>query len=133
MIRSSKGIPTPTRACTHSRTRFMARSERATSATIFRRPICNGEARIRLSFCSMPRSSSAERGGRITNVDLTLICERPKIGPHREAMCARMAELLGIERERVSVKATTSEGLGFTGRKEGIAALATATVVFDAG
>jgi 2-C-methyl-D-erythritol 4-phosphate cytidylyltransferase / 2-C-methyl-D-erythritol 2,4-cyclodiphosphate synthase len=74
-----------------------------------------------------------ERGGRITNVDITLICERPKIGPHREAMCARMAELLRIERERVSVKATTSEGLGFTGRREGIAALATATVVFDAG
>jgi 2-C-methyl-D-erythritol 4-phosphate cytidylyltransferase/2-C-methyl-D-erythritol 2,4-cyclodiphosphate synthase len=72
-----------------------------------------------------------ERGGRITNVDITLICERPKIGPHREAMCARLAELLGIERERVSVKATTSEGLGFTGRKEGIAALATATVVFS--
>ncbi|MGA9267033.1 MAG: 2-C-methyl-D-erythritol 2,4-cyclodiphosphate synthase, partial [Rhodomicrobium sp.] len=74
-----------------------------------------------------------ERGGRITNVDITLICERPKIGPHREAMCARMAELLRIERERVSVKATTSEGLGFTGRGEGIAALATATVVFGAG
>ncbi len=70
------------------------------------------------------------RGGRITNADLTLICERPKIGPHREAMRARMAELLGVERERVSVKATTSEGLGFTGRQEGIAALATATVVF---
>ncbi|MFZ1109088.1 MAG: bifunctional 2-C-methyl-D-erythritol 4-phosphate cytidylyltransferase/2-C-methyl-D-erythritol 2,4-cyclodiphosphate synthase [Rhodomicrobium sp.] len=74
-----------------------------------------------------------ERGGRVTNADITLICERPKIGPHREAMRARMAELLGIERERVSVKATTSEGLGFTGRREGIAALATATVVFGRG
>ncbi len=72
----------------------------------------------------------AGRGGRITNADVTLICERPKIGPHREAMRARMAELLGMELERVSVKATTSEGLGFTGRREGIAALATATVVF---
>lgn len=72
----------------------------------------------------------AARGGRVTNADVTLICERPKIGPHREAMRARMAELLCIERERVSVKATTSEGLGFTGRREGIAALATATVVF---
>ena len=71
-----------------------------------------------------------ERGGRITNVDVTLICERPKIGPHRDAMRARMAELLDIEHERVSVKATTSEGLGFAGRCEGIAALATATVVF---
>jgi 2-C-methyl-D-erythritol 4-phosphate cytidylyltransferase/2-C-methyl-D-erythritol 2,4-cyclodiphosphate synthase len=71
-----------------------------------------------------------ERGGKVTNADITLICERPKIGPHREAMCLRMAELLGVERERVSVKATTSEGLGFTGRREGIAAMATATVVF---
>lgn len=71
-----------------------------------------------------------ERGGRVTNADVTLVCERPKIGPHREAMCEKMAGLLGVERERVSVKATTSEGLGFTGRQEGIAALATATVVF---
>ncbi len=74
-----------------------------------------------------------ERGGHITNADITLVCERPKIGPHREAMCAKMADLLDIERERVSVKATTSEGLGFTGRREGISALATATVVFDRG
>jgi 2-C-methyl-D-erythritol 4-phosphate cytidylyltransferase/2-C-methyl-D-erythritol 2,4-cyclodiphosphate synthase len=73
-----------------------------------------------------------EKGGRIANADVTLICERPKIGPHRDAMRARMAELLGVEIERVSVKATTSEGLGFTGRKEGIAALATATVAFAA-
>jgi len=74
----------------------------------------------------------AEKGGRITNADVTLICERPKVGPHRDAMRARLAELLGIEIERVSVKATTSEQLGFTGRREGIAALATATVVFGA-
>jgi 2-C-methyl-D-erythritol 4-phosphate cytidylyltransferase / 2-C-methyl-D-erythritol 2,4-cyclodiphosphate synthase len=73
-----------------------------------------------------------EKGGRVTNVDVTFICESPKIGPHRDAMRARMADLLGIEIERVSVKATTSEGLGFTGRKEGIAALATATVAFGA-
>jgi 2-C-methyl-D-erythritol 4-phosphate cytidylyltransferase/2-C-methyl-D-erythritol 2,4-cyclodiphosphate synthase len=72
----------------------------------------------------------AARGGRITNADITIVCERPKIGPHREAMCVKVAGLLGVERERVSVKATTSEGLGFTGRQEGISALATATVVF---
>lgn len=72
----------------------------------------------------------AERGGRITNVDVTLICEQPRIGPHREAMRARIAELLRLDRERVSVKATTSEGLGFTGRREGIAALATVSVAF---
>ncbi len=71
-----------------------------------------------------------EHGGQVTNADVTIICERPKIGPYRAAMCAKMAELLGVERERVSVKATTSEGLGFTGRREGISALATATVVF---
>jgi 2-C-methyl-D-erythritol 4-phosphate cytidylyltransferase/2-C-methyl-D-erythritol 2,4-cyclodiphosphate synthase len=69
------------------------------------------------------------RGGIIDHVDVTLICERPKIGPHRDAMRARIAEILGITVERVSVKATTSERLGFTGREEGIAALATATLV----
>jgi len=69
-----------------------------------------------------------ERGGRIVNVDVTLICEKPKITPHAPAMIARLAELMGIETHRVSVKATTSERLGFTGRMEGIAAQAVATV-----
>jgi 2-C-methyl-D-erythritol 4-phosphate cytidylyltransferase / 2-C-methyl-D-erythritol 2,4-cyclodiphosphate synthase len=68
-------------------------------------------------------------GGSIGNVDVTLLCEAPKIAPHREAMRRRIAEILGLEEARVSVKATTTEGLGFTGRREGIAALATATVV----
>jgi 2-C-methyl-D-erythritol 4-phosphate cytidylyltransferase / 2-C-methyl-D-erythritol 2,4-cyclodiphosphate synthase len=70
----------------------------------------------------------AERRGRIEHVDVTLICERPKVSPHREAMVSRIAELLSIDRSRVSVKATTTEGLGFTGRGEGIAAQAIATV-----
>ncbi len=70
----------------------------------------------------------AEAGGTIRHLDVTLICERPKIGPHRAAMVARIAELLGIAAGRVSVKATTTEGLGFTGRGEGIAAQATATL-----
>jgi 2-C-methyl-D-erythritol 4-phosphate cytidylyltransferase/2-C-methyl-D-erythritol 2,4-cyclodiphosphate synthase len=70
----------------------------------------------------------ADRGGVIGHVDVTLICERPKIGPHREAMTLRVAEILGIEKSRVSIKATTSEGLGFTGRREGLAAQAVATV-----
>jgi 2-C-methyl-D-erythritol 4-phosphate cytidylyltransferase/2-C-methyl-D-erythritol 2,4-cyclodiphosphate synthase len=70
-----------------------------------------------------------ETGYTIGNVDLTLICEAPKIGPHREAMRARLAELLGTALEAVNVKATTTEGLGFTGRGEGIAAQATATLV----
>ncbi|MSO65198.1 MAG: bifunctional 2-C-methyl-D-erythritol 4-phosphate cytidylyltransferase/2-C-methyl-D-erythritol 2,4-cyclodiphosphate synthase [Alphaproteobacteria bacterium] len=67
-------------------------------------------------------------GGIVAHVDVTLICEAPKIAPHREAMVARIATLLGIARDRVSIKATTTDGLGFTGRREGIAAQATATV-----
>lgn len=69
-------------------------------------------------------------GGRIANADVTLICEAPRIGPHREAMVAAMAQMLGIDPGRVSVKATTNERLGFVGREEGIAAIATASVVF---
>jgi 2-C-methyl-D-erythritol 4-phosphate cytidylyltransferase/2-C-methyl-D-erythritol 2,4-cyclodiphosphate synthase len=69
-----------------------------------------------------------ERGGELTRADLTIICERPKIGQHRKAMRARIADIMGIGERRVSVKATTTEGLGFTGRAEGIAAQATVTV-----
>ncbi|MCC7319344.1 MAG: bifunctional 2-C-methyl-D-erythritol 4-phosphate cytidylyltransferase/2-C-methyl-D-erythritol 2,4-cyclodiphosphate synthase [Rubellimicrobium sp.] len=69
------------------------------------------------------------RGFTITHADVTLICERPKIGPHAGAMRAELARILGIDAGRVSVKATTSETLGFTGRGEGIAAMATATLV----
>ncbi|MFY7782045.1 MAG: bifunctional 2-C-methyl-D-erythritol 4-phosphate cytidylyltransferase/2-C-methyl-D-erythritol 2,4-cyclodiphosphate synthase [Tagaea sp.] len=69
-----------------------------------------------------------ERGGEIRHVDVTLICERPKVGPHREAMRAALARILDIDVARVSVKATTTEGLGFAGRREGIAAQAAATV-----
>jgi len=71
-------------------------------------------------------------GGRIINVDVTLICEAPKIGPHRDAMRAAIAEILAIPVGRVSVKATTSERLGFTGRGEGIAAMASASVSMPA-
>jgi len=69
-----------------------------------------------------------EAGYAVANVDVTLICEAPKIGPHREAMRARLADLLGVDLAAVSVKATTTERLGFTGRGEGIAAQAVATV-----
>lgn len=72
---------------------------------------------------------AAAGGWRIGNVDCTLVCERPKIGPHAGAMQARMGEIMGLSPECVSVKATTSERLGFTGREEGIAALATATLI----
>ena len=70
-----------------------------------------------------------ETGYRVGNIDLTLICEEPKIGPHREAMRARIAELAGVDIDSISVKATTTERLGFTGRGEGIAAQAIATVI----
>lgn len=69
-----------------------------------------------------------ERGGMVAHCDVTIVAEAPKIGPHREAMRAAIAEACGLPVDRVGVKATTNEGLGFTGRREGIAALATATV-----
>ncbi|NIZ15485.1 2-C-methyl-D-erythritol 2,4-cyclodiphosphate synthase, partial [Phaeobacter sp. HF9A] len=69
------------------------------------------------------------KGFTIGNIDCTLVCEYPKVGPHAEAMRDRMAEITGLERDRISIKATTSERLGFTGRGEGIAALATATLI----
>jgi 2-C-methyl-D-erythritol 4-phosphate cytidylyltransferase / 2-C-methyl-D-erythritol 2,4-cyclodiphosphate synthase len=71
----------------------------------------------------------AARGGVLANADITLICERPKIAPHAEAMRARLAALLGVDPGRISVKATTTEKLGFTGRGEGIAAQAAATIL----
>jgi 2-C-methyl-D-erythritol 4-phosphate cytidylyltransferase/2-C-methyl-D-erythritol 2,4-cyclodiphosphate synthase len=71
----------------------------------------------------------AEKGGRILHCDVTLICERPKIGPYRDAMRARIAEILHLDVERISVKATTTEGMGYTGRREGLAAQAVATVM----
>ena len=72
---------------------------------------------------------AADTGYTVGNIDLTLICEAPKIGPYRDAMRARLAVLLGVAKANVSVKATTTEKLGFTGRGEGIAAQAMATMV----
>lgn len=72
----------------------------------------------------------SERGGFISHVDITMMCENPRIGPHRDAMVKRVAELLEMDPARVSVKATTTERLGFTGREEGIAAQAVATLRF---
>lgn len=71
----------------------------------------------------------AARGGRLANADITLICERPKVTPHAPAMIARLAELLGVGTDRISVKATTTEKLGFTGRGEGIAAQAVVSIL----
>jgi 2-C-methyl-D-erythritol 4-phosphate cytidylyltransferase/2-C-methyl-D-erythritol 2,4-cyclodiphosphate synthase len=86
----------------------------------------NAESAIFLDHaCALARS----RGYAITHLDCTLICEAPKVGPHATAMRAEMARITGLEDSRVSIKATTSERLGFTGRGEGIAAMATATLV----
>jgi 2-C-methyl-D-erythritol 4-phosphate cytidylyltransferase / 2-C-methyl-D-erythritol 2,4-cyclodiphosphate synthase len=80
-------------------------------------------------FLAHAAKLTAEAGYAVGNVDLTIICEGPKIGPHREAMRARLAAIMGIDSSQVSVKATTTEKLGFTGRSEGIAAQAAATLV----
>ena len=80
-------------------------------------------------FLSHAVGLAAQQGYRVGNVDLTIICEAPKIGPHREAMRARLAEILSVPVSAVSVKATTTERLGFTGRGEGIAAQAAATLL----
>ncbi len=74
-----------------------------------------------------------DRGGIIDHVDCTIICEAPKVGPYREPMQARVAEILSIAPGSVSIKATTTEGLGFTGRGEGIAAQAVATIRMEPG
>jgi 2-C-methyl-D-erythritol 4-phosphate cytidylyltransferase/2-C-methyl-D-erythritol 2,4-cyclodiphosphate synthase len=79
-------------------------------------------------FLTHARDLIAARGGRIDHVDLTIICESPKIGPHREAMRLRLGELLRLRPSQISIKATTTERLGFAGRGEGIAAQAIATV-----
>jgi 2-C-methyl-D-erythritol 4-phosphate cytidylyltransferase/2-C-methyl-D-erythritol 2,4-cyclodiphosphate synthase len=83
-------------------------------------------------FLAYAAERVAARGGRIVNVDVTLICEQPKVKPHRLAMRERLSELLQIPLDAVSVKATTSEGLGFTGRSEGLAAQAVASVELPA-
>ncbi|MEM1313612.1 MAG: bifunctional 2-C-methyl-D-erythritol 4-phosphate cytidylyltransferase/2-C-methyl-D-erythritol 2,4-cyclodiphosphate synthase [Pseudomonadota bacterium] len=84
-------------------------------------------------FLAKAAERVAARGGRLVNADVTLICERPKIGPHAEAMRTRLAEILRIDVGRVSVKATTTERLGFPGREEGIAALASCSVALPEG
>lgn len=79
-------------------------------------------------FLAFAAARVRERGGRIDHLDLTIVCEAPKVGPHRDAMRAAIAVAAEIAPERVAIKATTSERMGFTGRREGLAALATATI-----
>lgn len=85
----------------------------------------NAESEI---FLAKAADLVRDRRGTINNIDVTIICEAPKIGPHRDTMRARMSEILDIPPEKIAVKATTTEKLGFTGRGEGIAAQATATI-----
>jgi 2-C-methyl-D-erythritol 4-phosphate cytidylyltransferase/2-C-methyl-D-erythritol 2,4-cyclodiphosphate synthase len=73
-----------------------------------------------------------ERGGIVDHVDCTVICEEPKVGPHRLDMVRSVAAMLGLKESQVSIKATTTEGLGFTGRREGIAAQAVASIRMEA-
>ncbi|MGB3316147.1 MAG: bifunctional 2-C-methyl-D-erythritol 4-phosphate cytidylyltransferase/2-C-methyl-D-erythritol 2,4-cyclodiphosphate synthase [Albidovulum sp.] len=80
-------------------------------------------------FLTHAAGLARDRGYTISNADVTLVCERPKIGPHAIEMAAELARITGVEPDRISVKATTSERLGFTGREEGIAAIATITLV----
>jgi len=80
-------------------------------------------------FLTHAADLARSKGYELSNCDITLICERPKIGPHAEAMQTRLAEIMKVDVARVSVKATTSETLGFTGREEGIAALATCALI----
>ena len=82
-------------------------------------------------FLSHAAELLANSGYELGNVDVTIICEAPKIGPHRDAMRGRLAEILGVDIACVSVKATTTERLGFTGRSEGIAAQAVATLLYS--
>ena len=79
-------------------------------------------------FVAKARDLLGEAGAVVDHVDLTIICETPKIGPHRDAIRSRISDMLGLSAHQVSVKATTTERLGFTGRREGIAAQAIATV-----
>ena len=79
-------------------------------------------------FLKAAADKARQAGGKIVNVDVTLLCEAPRIGPHRDPMRTRIADILKIDVSQVSIKATTNEGLGFVGRNEGIAAMATATV-----
>jgi 2-C-methyl-D-erythritol 4-phosphate cytidylyltransferase/2-C-methyl-D-erythritol 2,4-cyclodiphosphate synthase len=81
-------------------------------------------------FVEHAASIVRSKGGRIANADITLVCEAPRIGPYRKAMTEALSKMLGIAAERISVKATTNEKLGFIGREEGIAAIATASVIY---
>lgn len=84
-----------------------------------------------LQFVAAAAASVRAAGFRVENLDATVICEEPRLGPHREEMEARLAQALGVSRNQVHVKATTTDGMGFTGRREGVAAIAVALLTTD--
>jgi 2-C-methyl-D-erythritol 4-phosphate cytidylyltransferase/2-C-methyl-D-erythritol 2,4-cyclodiphosphate synthase len=84
-------------------------------------------------FLAHAMKLAREAGYALANADVTIICEAPKIGPHKQVMRTRLAEIMAVNVDRISVKATTTEMLGFTGRGEGIAAMATATLLWNQG
>ena len=94
----------------------------------FPRATRNGVEHRPIDFSPSPANACARVRALIAHLDATVVCEAPRVAPHRDAMRARIAAIAGIPIERVGVKATTSEKLGFTGRGEGIVAMATATV-----
>ena len=119
-------------ASTPCATRSTARWPKAISAGTSRPAKPSWKDADSAQFLRHAAGRIAARGGRLANADITLICERPKITPHAPAMIARLAELLAVPADLISVKATTTERLGFTGRGEGIAAQAVATVLLRA-
>ncbi len=129
MIAAWPDIPTPMWASTRCATPSTARWPRAISAATSRPARRPGRTPNSARFLRHAAGRIAARGGVLANADITLVCERPKITPHAPRMIARLAEIMGVEPGRISVKATTSERLGFTGRMEGIAAQAVATVL----
>ena len=133
MTEASPRIPMVMSGFTRCATPSSARCPTVTSDRIFRHPTRNGRMPTAPSSLRFATERCAAHGAELLHLDLTLICEQPKIGPHRDAMRHRIAELAGLPPERVAVKATTSEKLGFTGRGEGIAAQATATILFERG
>ncbi len=126
--KASTVIQMPMPSCTQSATRCSARLAKRTSAIFFQTPTRAGKACPAKYFWRRPRNKWRLRGGKIVNVDATVIAQAPKIYPHIAEMKQRIAAALGVSEKQIGVKATTNELMGFIGREEGIAAMAVAGV-----